>query len=43
MQDKLRNQLDVIKNIKSLYESREEVTKLYNDCSKISSKAVIKK
>ena len=36
---KSEDQKSAIKNIKTLYESREKVIKLFNDCSKIASEA----
>ena len=40
--NKLKTPLDTIKNIKNLYNSREEVVKLYNDYAKIISIATHK-
>ena len=37
-----KNQLDPIKDIKNLYNSRDKVIKLYNDYAKIISEAVYK-
>ena len=37
---KSKDRLDTMENIKNLYESREEIIKLYNDYAKINAKAV---
>ena len=37
---KSKDQLDTIKNIKNLYNSRNKVIKLYNDYAKIMSETV---
>ena len=35
---KSEDKKSAIKNVKTLYKSREKVIKLFNDCSKIASK-----
>ena len=37
---KSKDQLDAIKNIKNVYNSRHKIIKLHNDCAKILSKAM---
>ena len=39
MQYKLKEQKSAIKNVKTLYKSREKVTKLFNDYSKHKSRS----
>ena len=39
---KSKDQLDTIKNIKNLYNSRDKVIKLYNDYDKIETEAMYK-
>ena len=40
---KSKDQLNTIKNTKTLYNSREKIIKLYNDYAKIKSEAIYKK
>ena len=40
--DKPKDQLDTIKNIKNIYNSRDKVMKLYNDYAKVMPEAIYK-